>query len=384
MKPDWKTCIRLGVTIFVLYLLIHYWDGMAQLVLGILGAAWPLVLGFVIAYLVNTLMSFYESHYFPKSKARSVAKSRRIVCMLFAFISLLAILYFVVRLIVPELVSCAKLLAYEIPPVAERIYNELNSRFDLPTLFSSFSSQNWDWQSIVKKALNWFTTGFGGVMGTVATFVTSTFSLLVTLLVALIFSIYLLSGKERLSAQMDRLSKTYLKPTWNGHLHYVIKVLNDSFHRFIVGQCIEAVILGTLCIGGMMLFRFHYANMIGTLIGFSALIPIAGAYIGAGIGAFMIFTVSPMESLLFLLFIVILQQLEGNLIYPRVVGASIGLPGLWVLAAITIGGGLMGIAGMLLGVPIAAACYQILKTDMGRRTEQEIVTSPNDIADDLP
>ena len=138
-----------------------------------------------------------------------------------------------------------------------------------------------------------------------------------------------------------------------------MRVLNQSFHSFIVGQCTEAVILGLLCMGGMLLLRLPYAAMIGCLVGFTALIPIAGAYIGAVVGAFMIFTVSPVKAVIFIVFLVALQQLEGNLIYPRVVGSSIGLPGVWVLAAVTVGGGVLGIGGMLLGVPIAAAIYQL-------------------------
>ena len=142
---------------------------------------------------------------------------------------------------------------------------------------------------------------------------------------------------------------------------------DTCFHSFIVGQCLDAVILGTLCIIGMSIFRFPYAMMIGCLVGFTALIPIAGAYIGAAVGAFMIFTVSPLQALLFIVFLVILQQLEGNLIYPKVVGASIGLPGIYVLAAITIGGGVMGIPGMLLGVPVTAALYKLVKDNMAKR-----------------
>ena len=133
-----------------------------------------------------------------------------------------------------------------------------------------------------------------------------------------------------------------------------------------MGQCIEAVVLGVLCIIGMSILRLPYAMMIGTLIGFTALIPVAGAYIGAGVGAFMILTVSPVQALIFLAFVVILQQLEGNLIYPKVVGSSIGLPGVWVLAAVTIGGGMMGISGMLLGVPTAAALYQLVKNELNK------------------
>ena len=141
-------------------------------------------------------------------------------------------------------------------------------------------------------------------------------------------------------------------------------MVNDCFHGYIVGQCIEAVILGTLCAIGMAILRLPYATMIGALVAFTALIPVAGAYIGAAVGAFMILTVDPWKAVIFLIFLVILQQFEGNVIYPRVVGSSLGLPGIWVLAAVTVGGGIMGITGMLLGVPMAAALYRILREDV--------------------
>ena len=176
-----------------------------------------------------------------------------------------------------------------------------------------------------------------------------------------------LTEKENLSRQGALLMKTYLKPSWYSRLLYFLETLHNCFRRFVVGQCTEAVILGLLCMGGMLLFQFPYASMVGTLIGFTALIPVAGAYIGAGVGAFMIFTVSPLKALLFLVFISVLQQLEGNLIYPKVVGSSIGLPGIWVLAAVTIGGGVLGIGGMLLAVPLAATFYQVLRDDVAKR-----------------
>ena len=147
----------------------------------------------------------------------------------------------------------------------------------------------------------------------------------------------------------------------------MLNVLDDSFHRYVVGQCIEAVILGTLCMLGMLVFGFPYATMIGALVGATALIPIAGAYIGAGVGAILILTVSPVEALLFLVFIVVLQQLEGNLIYPRVVGTQLGLPALWVLAAITVGGNVMGIGGMLLAVPLTTAIYRLVRENVRKR-----------------
>ena len=161
---------------------------------------------------------------------------------------------------------------------------------------------------------------------------------------------------------------------------YVITILHDCFQRYIVGQCTEAVILGLLCTLGMWIFRLPYATMIGALIALTALIPVAGAYIGGGVGALMVFSVSPMKAVVFLAFLVILQQLEGNLIYPRVVGSSLGLPAIWVLAAVTVGGGVLGVAGMLIGVPIAAACYRLLRNDLNKEIMEQ--TSETGVAEE--
>ena len=184
-------------------------------------------------------------------------------------------------------------------------------------------------------------------MGVLFSAVSSVFSAVVTALLAVIFAIYLLSCKEKMAGQCRRIMGRYLSETWNRRVMYVMDILDDCFHRYIVGQCTEAVILGALCALGMMALRLPYAAMVGALIAFTALIPVAGAWIGAGVGAFLI-----------------LQQLENNLIYPKVVGSSIGLPGIWVLAAVTLGGGMMGVVGMLLGVPITAAIYRIVRDDI--------------------
>lgn len=206
-------------------------------------------------------------------------------------------------------------------------------------------------------------------MGSVFTFIAAVFSTVLSVFMSFVFAVYLLSGKEKLGGGINRLLSVYAKPRFKQVFDKVFCVVDDCFHRFIVGQCTEAVILGLLCMIGMNIFGFPYATMIGTLIGFTALIPIAGAYIGAAVGAFMVFTAdSFLKAVLFVVFIVILQQLEGNLIYPKVVGASIGLPGIWVLAAITIGGAIGGIFGMLLGVPIAASIYKLVRMDMERRS----------------
>ena len=375
MKLEWKTCLKIGVTTALLFLFVTYWKQMVEVVGLALSAAKPLLLGCVIAYVVNILMSFYERYYFVKGKLKNqkwVDKSRRIVCMVLAYLSVVGILFLIFSLVVPQLIECGKLLAKEIPVVLNKatVYVQNNEQLKKLLGEAGISIQQnslSDWEGILKNALTWIASGIGGVMGSVFSVVSGVFSGAVTFLIGIIFSIYLLIGKETLFGQVKRIFKTYCKKKVYDKISYVYRTFNDCFHRFIVGQCTEAVILGVLCMVCMLIFGFPYATMIGAFIGFTALIPVAGAYIGAAVGAFMILTVSPVKALLFLLFIVILQQLEGNLVYPRVVGSSIGLPGIWVLTAVTVGGGVLGVGGMLLGVPIAAACYQMLRTDVRKR-----------------
>ena len=383
MKHEWKGPLRLGVVLFALYLAIHYWAGLSQLLLLALGAGFPLLLGAVIAYAVNILMSMYERWYFPSSRSRAVIKSRRPVCLALAYASLIAIVILMVRMILPELIQSGTLLIQELVPLFQQLSEVVNKNLNLlsPDQLSSLSGLfladgSIDWKEIITKVANWLVSGLGGVMGLGVSLVRATVSSAFTAFVSVIFSIYLLLGKERIARQTAAVARAYLPPRWYRAANYFLTTLHTCFHRFVVGQCTEAVILGLLCMAGMMLFHFPYASMVGTLIGFTALIPVAGAYIGAGVGAFMIFTVSPMQALLFLVFIVVLQQLEGNLIYPKVVGSSIGLPGIWVLAAVTVGGGVLGIGGMLLAVPLAAAFYQMLRDDVARRARAGETPAP--------
>ena len=369
MKQEWKVPLRVGVVLFGLYLAIHYWEKLSALALMAVGAGFPLMLGAVIAYAVNILMSIYEGWYFPKSHSRAVLKSRRPVCLLLAYASLIGIVVLIIRMILPELVQSVTLLLQELVPLLQKLSVKINeNQGQLAALSGLLAADGTvNWQELAIKIVNFLLAGLGDVMGSLVSLVSATVSAAFTAIVSVIFSIYLLMGKENLSRQCALVLKTYLKPGWYSRLLYFLETLHNCFRRFVVGQCTEAIILGLLCMGGMLLFQFPYASMVGALIGFTALIPVAGAYIGAGVGAFMIFTVSPIKALLFLVFISVLQQLEGNLIYPRVVGSSIGLPGIWVLAAVTIGGGVLGIGGMLLAVPLAATFYQILRSDVAKR-----------------
>ena len=355
MKLEWKTCYKAGISVFVLYLCLRYWPKAVELLAAVIGAASPLLIGCAIAYLVNILMSMYERNYFPNSDKKLVKKSKRSVCVIAAYLTLITIVLLIIGLVVPQLISCIQL----------PLVNVLEKIEVIPEDIISFL-QDINWQSKITQLINMVTTGLGNAVGIMFDMISSVFSGIVTALLSIIFSVYLLLGKETLGCQADKVMKHYLRKDWYEKIIYVLDIVNDCFHRYIVGQCTEAVILGMLCMIGMWILRLPYASMIGALIAFTALIPVAGAYIGAGVGAFMILAVSPFKALIFLIFLVILQQLEGNIIYPKVVGASLGLPGIWVLAAVTVGGGIMGVSGMLLGVPICAAIYRLIKNNMNK------------------
>lgn len=359
-KAEKKSIIIIAAAIFILFLAINYWPAISGLLGKIFSAAMPLLIGCIIAYPLNILMSFYERHFFINSKKKFFSKARTPLCLLLAVFTLLAIIALVISLVVPQIVSCVKLLVSEVPGAVEALFDYLRKT----NIFSSDvldKLASIDWQSKMQQIFSTVFSGISNIANIVITTVTSVVSGITTSFVAIIFSIYLLTGKHRLISQCKRIMNRYISAEKCAKINHILEVINNSFHLFIVGQCTEAVILGVLCAVGMLILRLPYAPMMGAVIAFTALVPIVGAFIGGAVGVFLIMMESPMQAIIFLIFLVILQQIEGNLIYPRVVGSSIGLPGIWVLAAVTIGGGVFGIFGMLLAVPLAAAAYRLLR-----------------------
>ncbi len=366
-----KKFTEFALVIALVYLAVAYLPQLLRFGGTIWSAAAPLVLGCVMAYVLNILLVRLEGIYFPKSSSALVQKSRRLVCIVLSFVILLIIVLLVINIVLPEVVSSVELIAQEIPVVWEdlRAWGIANAD-QLPVIQDLLQQANFDWSASLKKALDVLAIGAGGMLNSVVGIATSAMGILVRVLIGFIFALYLLFSKERLAQQGLKIMNAYLKPTQRETVLYVLRTVHEAFTNFIVGQCTEAVILGVLCALGMKLLQLPYAVMTGTIIGVSALIPVAGAYIGGALGAFMIFTVAPSKTIVFLIYLVILQQIEGNLIYPRVVGSSIGLPGLWVLAAVTIGGGVMGVSGMLLGVPLCAAAYRLFADQVNSRNEK--------------
>ena len=371
-----KRFIYFIILLALLILCIKYSDS----ILGFAGFLWslvtPLILGCVIAYILNILVTRIESLPCFSREDTLLGKVRRPISILGSLAVIIAIGVLVILIVIPQLVQAIGVIAKEIPTVVSEISVWLSSfDKDWPQLQKFLESLNVNWPQILQKAASYLTNGLSSVFSSTMYIVSTISSIAVTAVVALIFSIYILSGREKLFHQFQTLASTYLNEKFYKGMCVVLKTAHDTFTRFIVGQCTEAVILGTLCTIGMLFFRFPYATMIGTLIGATALLPVVGAYLGAAVGAFMIFTIDPLKALGFLIFIAILQQLEGNLIYPRVVGSSVGLPGIWVLAAVTVGGGLGGIIGMLLAVPVTATLYKLLQKDVQKRIKEKLATA---------
>lgn len=352
-------------------LLIIYFKSVAAAVGAVLSIISPLVIGCALAYAFNLIMRRLEKIYFPNSQKRAVIASRRPVCLVLSLLAVILLISLIIVIIVPEISNIFRVLSDSFPvyaATAQEWLAEAEVKFPAAGEFirENIDPKKFDIKNITETVINFAKNGaFSSALNVISSF----FGGVVNFVVGLIFAVYILFNKEKLASQADRLMRSYMKPKSEERFRYFCSTADKCFSSFIVGQCTEAVILGLLCAIGMAILRIPYASTIGTLIGATALIPIVGAYIGAAVGALMIVVVDPIKALWFIIFLVILQQVEGNVIYPKVVGSSVGLPGMWVLAAVTVGGGLGGIGGMLLGVPAAATVYKLLENDVHRRLD---------------
>lgn len=328
----------------------------------------PVIIGGVMAYILNILMVKFETFYFPNSQKKVVHKSRRPVSILLAMATIVFVVFIVVGLIVPQVISVVAKLIENIPTIFERIQAWLTDYEELfPEAATLMDQFNIDWGQMVRNAVSFVNNITTSILETTLATVGSLASIVINLVLSFIVSIYILMSKEKLASQFDRMLKAYLSDKNYRKYHYVLVQFDESFKHYITGVVVEALILGAMVTVGMWIFRFPYAAMIGALTGFLAIIPMLGAYLSGAVGALLISVESPVQALFFILFTVVVQQIEGNIIYPKVVGSSIGLPGLFVLIAVTIGGGLMGIPGMIISVPLASAFFKLLKNDVKDR-----------------
>lgn len=360
----------LAVLFFSCFLIYTYWEPFISIYDKIFRASQPFLTGAGIAYVVNILMSFYENLLTKFVKVSFIDKIKRPIALLTAFATIALIFVWVVFTVLPDLIDSVNSLIKTDTSAVNNFINWLIKNKSLQNLIQEVGgvSQVRDLISTYSgQLLQQIMSGLTGFLNSL----TSLPSTLINLFISVVFSLYVLSGKEKLGNQVNRLVDAYLG-RYGKTFHYVVGILNNRFHNFFVYQTIEACILGTLCYIGMRWgFNFPYAATISILIGFTAIIPVVGAYIGVTIGTILIMTHSVTLALMFVAYVVILQQFEGNLIYPYVVGGSTGLPGIWVIFAITIGSTLGGILGMIISVPVSATIYQIIKDNVVKREQMK-------------
>lgn len=364
--PNREELIRMGLAVFAVYLGIYYWHSISRFLVMLLAAFAPVFMGCAIAYIANVPMSFFEQRLAWMGGSPRLARMRRPVSLLVSIAIGFLLAAFLLRFIMPELMQSMRMMSRKVPRAVE-VVREVFRDFDLEVMVDEQLNQLSDWDKIQMQVSSYLMSGAGGVMGSVVSGVTSAMSSTLEVVLSAILAIYILMSKESLGRQVGALIETYFGVDVLRQAVYVGKVLDRNFSNFIVGRCLVSLLLGIMCLGGMLLFHFPYAMTISTVVGVTYIVPVVGGYVGAIIGALLIFSISPTKALLFVLFLLVLEQFEANVIFPKVMGQSIGLPAIWVLAAVAVGGGLGGIPFVLLSVPVAGSIYQLVGDDLRRR-----------------
>lgn len=363
--------------LFTIIILIALWNYLLifEAIRFVFGIVFPFLLGGAIAFVLNVPMNFLEEKLFrnrfvrDKKPFRKLARPMSLILTLIIVIGVVVLVMFVV---IPELgktlISLGRTIRLFVPE-AQRFLEELFT--DNSEIQNWLNGLNLDPERMIDSAMSFFQNGAGNVLNSTVSAISSIVSGVTTFVIAFVFSCYILLQKEKLSVQVQKVMHAYLSEK---HVEWCMEVCSltfRSFSSFLTGQCVEALILGTMFFIVMSIFNMPYAMLVGVLIAFTALIPIFGAFIGCVIGAFLILMVDPLQALGFIIMFLVLQQIEGNLIYPKVVGASVGLPSIWVLAAVTIGGSLMGIVGMLIFIPIVSVIYTLFRASVYKRLRKK-------------
>lgn len=367
-------CLLIGLAALAVLLVLRF-DQVWAAGSTLLGAVAPVFGGLVIAYILNVFVHFFEDTAFrplARCQGKVWRKLRRPLAVLLAYLVVLLVAAFICFFIIPGLVESVSGLAVTLqrtlPATVNRTIawaNDLAQKYDL-TFVQNFLS-GFNWSGLLSDATRFTTDFLASLFNVTVNVASGVFSAIM----GFIFSVYMLFGKERLIRGAKDTLRAFLPERAARAAGRVGRLSNRVFFSFIRGQLTECVILGVLCYVGMSILRLDYALLISSVVALGALIPILGAYIGAGVGAFILLLVHPIDALIFIIFLVILQQVEGNLIYPRVVGSSIGLPPLWTLFAVMFWGGVLGIVGIWIGTPVTAVVYRLFKTEVYARLRRK-------------
>lgn len=347
---DKMILITYGIVLFVVLMNISKFTSVLEFISNIIA---PFITGAIMAFILNVLVNLFEIKVYNK-----LSRAKRGLSVFSSLVTVIAFIAFILIILIPQIKNAGSIFLENLPEYQENIYS-IGEKIGLsPEKIEIFNIGKIDWK---KKITTLVSDNSDYIVKFSMGFANSLIGVVTNGFIGLIFCIYILLDKDNLKRQFCLLFNKIFKKDVYDKLLLVSRISNQTFGNFVKVQFLEAFILGFLCFIGMMLFGLPYAATISVLVGFTALIPIFGAFIGCIIGAFLIFMVNPIQSLIFILFFLILQQIEGNFIYPKVVGGKIGLPSIWVLVAVIIGGSLGGVLGMLLGVPFVSVIYSLLR-----------------------
>ncbi len=352
--------ISFGIILFLL--LQNIWIGV-EILKSIITIFSPFLLGLIIAFILNVPMNMMEKRLSKNKKLKIKKKKlRRGISLVVSVVSVLLILLFVIALIIPDLGKTISSFLNQIPEFIQNIESILqNISQKYPSLANWANKIDLNPDEIKNQLEVWMKTASSGLLTSSLNIVFTFISKIANFIIALIFAFYVLAEKEKLAYQFKIVLKAFIKDKYVKEIFRITELANKTFSKFISGQCLEACILGILCFIGMIIFHFPYALSISVLVALTALIPIFGAFIAMMVGTLLISVISFQSAIWFVVFFLLLQQIEGNIIYPKVVGNSVGLPAIWTMMAVTVGGSCFGIFGMLISVPLSSILYALLK-----------------------
>ena len=353
------------VATIIVYAIVRYFGTVESYILRVTDTLMPFVAGAMMAYIINILMDSYEDLLLKKFHNKKIIRTLSIVLSIFTFVLVIGLL---LGLIIPQLVKIMFSIMYTNPGDIKKIIESIgkNNIVDKIADMMNIDINNIDISGYVTKLIHSVMSSVGNILMGVISKISGFFNTVISVFMAVVFAIYILVDKERIALQGDKLLRAFL-PSKRDTVIDVLSIFNKSFRNYFISQVKEAIILGVLLYIVMLIARLPYASSISILVGVTALIPVIGAYAGLFIGALMIITKSFSSMLIFIIVHTVVQQFENNIIYPRVVGSSVGLPSMWVIVAVALGGSLFGIFGVFVAVPVAASLYFILKRETLKR-----------------
>ena len=369
-KKNMKNIMLLIVFAVLFYVGVQRIESVAAGFSFVVSIVFPFLLGAAMAFILNVPMSFMEKRLFSKTKGKA-KKLKRPICLVLAILFVVAILWIVLLVVIPEVASTVASLSVNIEAALIKLQRWAMDIFeDNKQIEVWIASLQFDWDGIIHTAFGFLKNGAGNVLNSTMTVAKTVINSVMNFCVAFVFACDILLQKEKLAVQIRKILYAFFSKKVVTKVLDIASLSYKTFANFVTGQCCEAVILGTMFFISMSILRFPYALLVGVLIAFTALIPIFGAFIGCFLGTFLILVADPMKAIAFVILFLVLQQVEGNLIYPHVVGGSVGLPSIWVLVAVTVGGSLMGIVGMLVFIPICSVLYALFREMVYKRLKE--------------